>query len=145
VINLAKKMTHDKQIKFSKDRARTTWRIINSEVLKKGRRENIKTLDIEGKKNTNLNDIAETFNRYFSGIADNIHKHIKGNGENNQSKTTNYMTYLTDAFGSPLPSIKATKTTSGEIEKIIWSLKSSQTHGYNEISNNILKTCKTFY
>jgi hypothetical protein len=33
---------------------------------------------------------------------------------------------------------------SREIERIILSLKSSQTHGYNEISNNILKACKTF-
>jgi hypothetical protein len=55
-----------------------------------------------------------------------------------------YMTYLTNAFESPVPSIKITKTTSREIERIILSLKSSQTHGYDEISNNILIICKSF-
>jgi hypothetical protein len=110
-------------------------------VLRKGNRENIQALNIEGKKNTNLNTIAETFNKYFSGIADNIHKHIKENDVND--KATNYMTYMSDAFESPLPSIKITKTTSREIENIIWSLKSSKTHGYDEISNNILKACKS--
>jgi hypothetical protein len=54
------------------------------------------------------------------------------------------MTYLTDAFESPVPSIKITKTPSREIERIILSLKLTQTHGYDEISNNILKICKTF-
>jgi hypothetical protein len=131
-------MTYDNQIKYSKNKARTTWRIINSEVLKKGNRENI-----EGKKNTNLNAIAETFNMYFSGIADNIHKHIKENDVNGKFKATNYMTYMSDAFERPLPSIKITKTTSREIENIIWSPKFSKTYGYDEILNNILKACKS--
>jgi hypothetical protein len=144
VINLAKKMTYDKQIKYSKNKARTTWRIINSEVLKKVNEENIQTPNIEGKKNTNLNAIVETFNKYFSGVAENIHKYIKENGDNDKSKATNYMTYMSDACESPLPSIKIIQTTSREIERIIWSLKSSQTHGYDEILNNILKACKNF-
>jgi hypothetical protein len=48
------------------------------------------------------------------------------------------------AFGSPFPNIQIKKTTSSEIERIIGSLKSSKTQGYDEISNNILKACKTF-
>jgi hypothetical protein len=31
-----------------------------------------------------------------------------------------------------------------EMETVIESLKISHTHGYDEISNNILKACKTF-
>jgi hypothetical protein len=99
-------MTYDKQIKYSKNKARTTWRIVNSEVLKKVNKENIQTLNIEGKKNTNLNAIVEIFNKYFSGVADNIHKYIKENGDNDKFRATNYMTYMSDAFESPLPSIK---------------------------------------
>jgi hypothetical protein len=54
------------------------------------------------------------------------------------------MTYLTNAFESPHPSIIITKTTSREMENTRLSLKSSKSHGYDEISNNILKNCKTF-
>jgi hypothetical protein len=119
-----------------------TWRIINNEVLKKTNRENNYTLNIEGKKNSNLNDIATAFSKYFTDIAENIQKHLKDN--NSYDKPMSYMTYLTNAFESPFPTINITKTTSKEIERIILSLKSSQPHGYDEISNNILKTCKAF-
>jgi hypothetical protein len=64
VINQAKKMSYEKQIKYSRNKVRTTWRIINNELLKKHNRENIHTLNTEGKKTSNLNDIANTFNKY---------------------------------------------------------------------------------
>jgi hypothetical protein len=50
VINQAKKMSFDKQIKYSKNKVKTTWRIINNKVLKNTDSENIYTLNIEGKK-----------------------------------------------------------------------------------------------
>jgi hypothetical protein len=77
-------------------------------------------------------------------VADSIHKHIKENDPKDNSYRMNCLTYLTNAFESPVPSIKITKTTSREIERIIFSLKPSQTHGYDEISNNMLKICKSF-
>jgi hypothetical protein len=49
MINLAKKMTYEKQIRNSKNKARTTWNLINREVCKKVMNENIQTLNIEGK------------------------------------------------------------------------------------------------
>jgi hypothetical protein len=39
-------------------------------------KENIQTLNTEGRNNTNLNTIVEVFNKYFSGVADTIHKQI---------------------------------------------------------------------
>jgi hypothetical protein len=87
---------------------------------------------------------VEAFNKYFSGVAENIHKYIKENCVNDETKYMNYMTYMTKAFESPLPSMKITKTTSREIARIIWSLKANQTQGYDEISNNIPKASKTF-
>jgi hypothetical protein len=48
------------------------------------------------------------------------------------------------AIESTFPNIQIKKTTSSEIERIIGSLKSSKTQGYDEISNNILKACKIF-
>jgi hypothetical protein len=52
VINLAKKMAYDQQIKYSKNKARTTWKIINSEVLKKGKKENLQLLNTSGTKDS---------------------------------------------------------------------------------------------
>jgi hypothetical protein len=51
---------------------------------------------------------------------------------------------MSKAFVSPFPKIKIVKTMSIELENIIESLKSSHAHGYNEISNIILKACKAF-
>jgi hypothetical protein len=144
VINKAKKMAYDKQIKYSKNKVRTTWRIINNELVKKTNREKIHSLSMEGNKISNLNNIANSFNKYFTEVADNIQKHIKENGPNDKSEPMGYMTYLTNAFESPFQIIKVTKTKSKEIESIILSLKASQSHGYDEISNNILKECKIF-
>jgi hypothetical protein len=46
---------------------------------------------------------------------------------------------MAKSFDSPFPKIQIWKTTNMEIERVIESLKVSQTHGYDEISNNILK------
>jgi hypothetical protein len=81
---------------------------------------------------------VDAFNNYFNRIADNIHNQIKQDG------VGNYITYMSKAFGNSFPKIKIVKTTSIEIENIIESLKSSHTHGYDEISKIILKACKVF-
>jgi hypothetical protein len=51
---------------------------------------------------------------------------------------------MSKAFDRPFPKMQTWKTTSIEIERVIESLKASQTHGYDVISNNILKACKTY-
>jgi hypothetical protein len=99
---------------------------------------NIHTLNIEGKKTSNLNDISNIFNKYFTEVADNIHKHIKDLDSNDNSKPRSYMSYPTNAFESPLQSIKITKTMSREIERIILSLKSNHTHGLYSPSNQTI-------
>jgi hypothetical protein len=116
-------MSYDKQIKYSQNKVKTTWRIINNELFKKINRDNIRILNMNGKKITHSYDIANTFNKYFTDVADNIHKHIKVSGSNDKSKSISYMTYLANAFESPYPSIIKTKTTSRETEKTILSLK----------------------
>jgi hypothetical protein len=87
-------------------------------------KENIQTLNSEGKNDTNLNNIVEVFNKYFSGVADTVHKQIKENCKNFKTKSTNYMTYMSMAFGSTFPNMEIKKTTSIEVERIIGSLKS---------------------
>jgi dynactin complex subunit len=103
VINQAKIMTYENQIKNSTNKIRTTWNVINSEVHKKAIKDNIQTLHIEGKNINNLKIIMEAFNNYFSRIADSIHDQIKEDGTSSKiiSPTEclgNYMTYMTKAF-----------------------------------------------
>jgi hypothetical protein len=88
-----------------KKKARTTWNLINREACKKVMKENIQTLNSEGKNDTNLYTLVEVFNKYFSGAADTIHKQIKENCKNVKTKSINYMTYMSMAFGSTFPNI----------------------------------------
>jgi Notch-like protein len=91
-------------------------------------------------------NIVEAFNGYFKKMADNICNKIKANSKpvSSTDDGEDYMACMDKAFGSPFPKIQISKTTSVEIERIIKSLKSSYAYGYDEISNNILKACKTF-
>jgi hypothetical protein len=131
VINQAKKISYEKQINNSKNKMKTTWRIINNELLKKANSVYIYSLNIEGEKTSNCNVIANTLNKYFTYVTYNIHKRIKDTGPINKSKPMCHMSYLANTFVSPFPSIKITKTSSREIEKTILSLKSSHSHGYD--------------
>jgi hypothetical protein len=146
VIDQAKRMSYNKQVLNSTNRIRTTWKILNRETHKKVKKDCVQTICIDGRNTNNLYNIVEAFNSYFKKTADNIHNKMKANSKP-VSLTDNgedYMAYMDKAFGSPFPKIQISKTTSVEIERIIKSLKSSCTYGYDEISNYILKACKTF-
>jgi hypothetical protein len=130
VVNQAKRITYEKQLRDSKNITKTTWNIINTEVCKKARKskDNINALCIQGKRTTNLKTIVDAFNNYFIKIADNIHSQRKENDTNTTNlpslnKSENYMSYMSKAFGSPFPSSEILKTTNTEIEKIIVPLK----------------------
>jgi hypothetical protein len=146
VINQAKRMSYNKQILNSTNRIRTTWKIINREIHKKVKKDAIQTIFIDGRSTNNLYNIVEAFNSYFKKLADNIHSKIKANSEPMSSADNggDYMACMDKAFGSPFPKIQISKTMSVAIERIIKSLKSSYTYGYDEISGNIVKACKTF-
>jgi histidinol dehydrogenase len=149
VIKQAKRMNYENQIRNSTNKIRITWNIIKSEVHKKDGKDNIQTLNIEGKTINNMKTVVEAFNNYFNKIADSIHKQIKEDGTNSKmispiEQVGNYMTYISNAFGSPFPKLQIMKTTNTEVQRIIESLITSYTQGYHEISNNILKACKTY-
>jgi hypothetical protein len=91
VINQAKKKSYEKQINNSKIKIKMTWRIINNELLKKANSVNTYSLNNEGKNTSNCNVIANTFNKYFTDVAYNIHKRIKGTGQINKSKPMCHM------------------------------------------------------
>jgi hypothetical protein len=59
---------------------------------------------------------VEVFNKYFSGVGDTIHKQIKENCKNIKTKSMNYMTYMSMAFGSTFLNIQIKKTTRSEVK-----------------------------
>jgi hypothetical protein len=59
-------------------------------------------------------------------------------------KDNNCIDYLFRVFRNPFPNIIFDRTTSKEIEKIIKSLKSKYSYGYDEISIKIVKISSPF-
>ena len=76
-IRKAKIIEHDKLILNSHNKVKTTWGIINKESGKNEKRSEIQSLNIEGKKITDQQTIAETFNEYFVAIAENVKRQRK--------------------------------------------------------------------
>jgi hypothetical protein len=62
-----------------------------------------------------------------------------GKNHSTVNKNNNLTDYLLFTNNKPFPNIKYQYTSTKEIEKIISSLKSKNSHGYNEISINVLK------
>jgi hypothetical protein len=74
VINSAKQMAYDQQIEYSNNKARMTWKVINSETQMKGKKVNMATPNSPITK-----DSADIFNKYICEVADKIQKKIKEN------------------------------------------------------------------
>jgi len=88
-----------------------------------------------------LNKIANIFNNYFIPTADTV------NSDNNKHINTsmnNPINYLTNNFRRPFPKISWQYAFTHEIEKIIKSLRTKNTCGYDEISNHIIKLTAPF-
>jgi hypothetical protein len=85
--------------------------------------------------------IAESLNKYFLTIADNI-KRVT-NGHIIGCDTANHAKYMTKAFVK-FPKIYFNQTTYKEIESIIRSFKPKHSNGYDEISVKILKCSAPF-
>jgi hypothetical protein len=118
---------------------KSTWRIINEEKGNIKRNKGICSIMIGKKVVTNQGKIATTFNKYFLSIADSIiHK--------NKKEIANPINYLVNTFSrhSNKISWKYEYATSYEIEKIIRSLKTKNTSGYDEISTRIIKSSSAY-
>ena len=63
----------------SHNKVKTTWDIINKESGRNKRRSEIQALNIERRKITDQQTIAETFNEYFVAIAENAKRQNKNN------------------------------------------------------------------
>jgi hypothetical protein len=109
----------------------TTWKIINYENGKPSHCNNTVSLRIDNKEVNNQNKIANVFNNYFLSIAETINS---GNNKHTNIKEPNPISYLINSFHRTFPKMKWHYTSTYAIGKIIKSLKSKNTSGYDEIS-----------
>jgi hypothetical protein len=145
VIRKAKIIEHDKLIKNSQNKAKTTWGIRNKESGRNKKRSEIQALNVEGKKITDQRPIAETFNDYFVAIAETVKKQRKNHFINNDNNSVdNHTHFIEQDFNKPYPSMGSKYTTTREIERIIKSFKTKNSYGYDKIPTKILKLSSPF-
>jgi hypothetical protein len=70
-------MEYDKLIFNSQNKNRTIWNIINTEYRRNNKSNNIHVLNVDDRKTVDQQALAETFNKYFVTIAENVRKLIK--------------------------------------------------------------------
>jgi len=114
---------------------KSTWKIINEEKGKTKSGIDIQSLVINNNVIMDQNKVANIFNNYFISIADAVHS---ANNKHINTSMTNPINYLTNNFRRPFPKISWQYASTYEIEKIIKSLRTKNTCGYNEISNRII-------
>ena len=141
VILTAKKLHYNRLILNSNNKIATTWKIINYENGKLSHGNNTLSLRIDNKEITNQHTIANIFNNYFLSIADTPNS---GNNKHTNINEPNPISYLMNSFYQRFPKMKWHYTSTYEIGKIIKSLKSKNSSGYDEISTRILKLSASF-
>jgi hypothetical protein len=139
VILAAKHAHYNEVIHNSENKIKSTWKIVNEEKWKSKPRPNIQFLNTSNNIISNQEVMATTFNNYFLSVADLLNNNNKGYDNN-----TNPIHYLQNYFTKPINQINWKYTTTHEIEKIIKSLNSKNSHGYDGISNKIIKLSLPF-
>jgi len=144
VITTAKRINYSKLISQSDNKQKTTWNIFKTITNnKKTLHTNIPThININDTLSTNPIDIGNAFNTYFISIADNLL--IKNLSKLGTTNNNDPMTYLRYNFKHCHSQINLNNTTTYKINKIIYSLKNKTSHGYDEISDKILKASAPF-
>jgi len=94
VIREAKITANDQLILNSHNKVKTTCGIISKESGKTKKRSETQALNVEGKKITDQQTIAETFNEYFITIAENVKRQVKNNFINVDNDTMDSHTRL---------------------------------------------------
>ena len=141
VILTAKKLHYNKIILGSKNKMKSTWKIINEE---KGRTESaidIQSLATNNNVILNQNKIANIFNNYFISIADTVNS---DNSKHVNTSMTNPINCLTNKFRRPFAKLSWQYASTYKNEKIIKSLSTTNTCGYDDICNRIMKLTAPF-
>jgi hypothetical protein len=142
VIKAAKKLHDNRIISNSENKMKTTLRIINEEKGKPKHDSGIQSLMLNNKLISNQKEIADSFNIYFITIADSIL--VNNNNNKHSANTVNPITYLRDIIKSPFSKMTWKYTSTHEVEKVIKSLKSKDSSGYEETTSRIIKVSSPF-
>ena len=139
MILAAKRIHFDRIISNSENKTKSTWKIINKENGKYKGRQHPQFLKGNNKLIFNQEDMANIFNNYFLSVADLLNKENKD--YKNNIKPLHYLqNYLSKTFNI----MKWKYVTTYEMEKIIKSLNSKNSYGYDEISTKTIKLSSPF-
>jgi hypothetical protein len=133
VIKEAKQLTYNNKIINYSNKMKTTWNIIKSET---GR--------LNGHTTSKYQNTPDTFNKYFSSIAGKIIQNINCSNIKGTNNNVTPKYYLSDLSNNSFSNMKFKNTSTKEIEKIINSFKSNNSHGYDKICTKILKVSAPF-
>jgi exonuclease III len=143
VIKAAKRLYNDELIFKSKNKIKTTWEIIRKETGKYNQLNKIESLKINNVIVSNTKEMAHKFNDHFSSIADSITKNIRKENDKHRN-FNNHLTYLNNNTHTTYLHIHWKHTTSYEINKIIKTLKNSNSYGYDGHPTKIIKLSAPF-
>jgi exonuclease III len=141
VICNAKKLHYKNMILKSKNKMKSTWKIIHNEKGRNQQYSTVSSLILDKITITNTATIANTFNNYFTSIADSINI---ANNNVSTSNRTNPIDYLHKFHGDNVKKLNWKPATTHEIEIIIRNMESKESCGYDEISSRILKLSLPF-
>jgi len=147
VIQEAKKMEFDRHILNSDNVRKTSWILINKECCKDRNKHAIHSLNINGRSTTNQYLIASAFNKHFTNMPTMITRNITASNcsvKTSVNNQNNISLSLHNVFQTSFLSIKYHYTSAKEIEKIIKSLNSSNSCGYDEVPMKLLKVCSHY-
>jgi len=131
VIKEAKKMYYDSRIQKTNNKVKATWNVIKTATNNKTSNKSTSTSELKNTQKT-----ADAFNLYFSEITEHLNEETI---KKNRYKRVDPLIHLRTNFIKVDESIKLKNTTTHEIDKIICSLKTRDSHGYDGISTRILK------
>jgi hypothetical protein len=112
---------------------KTTWKIIKEMTGKAQSPDNYLEIDSDAGILTNINEIANAFNRHVVNIAENLNNKLIDVDKALQS--------LKKSYPEKTSEMKVIPVTEIEVIKIIQSFKNKISLGYDGISINILKHC----
>jgi urate oxidase len=102
--------------KTHKIKLKTTWGIVNKESGTNKKSE-IQAVNVEGKKITDQETVAETFNEYFVAIPENVKRQRQNNFINDDNSSVDNHTYFMEqACNKPYPSMESKCSSTKEFE-----------------------------
>jgi len=133
-IEASKRKHYDNLITKSINKTKTTWNIVKTITNKRNSQNKIASMNINNHFIHDRDIIANSCNSFFSSVAQNFTQELSGN-----DFTQDPIRILNSNILKPTTLLHFNPTSTNEINRIIQSLKTKDSHGYDEISSRILK------